>query len=224
MARSRSAVSIVAALALAAAVAGAARAEKPKLSVVAADQAKARDVVVRLDDLGSTTGWQGGQLKPSAPSSLTCAGYNPKQADLVVTGQAKSDFTLPGIEFESEVQLLRTERMVALDWQRTVTAPHVLPCLRKTLVKGLLPSQQLVSFARRPIARLGTYSMAFRAVVSLGAGASRTRVMVDFVLVAVNRTEITLITTARYSEAASVAPAEQRLAQAMVARADQRIA
>ena len=47
--------------------------------------------------------------------------------------------------------------------------------------------------------------MAFRAVVSVGSGASRTQVMVDFVLVGVNRTEITLITTAPYSEAASVA-------------------
>jgi hypothetical protein len=190
----------------------------------AADQARARAVVLQRGDLGTTSRWAGGAVKPTPPSPLSCAGFHPRQADLVMTGQAKSDFTLPGLEFESEVQLLRTDRMVSLDWQRTVEAPGVLPCLRKTLAKGLLPSQRLVSFGQIPFARLGTRSIVLRAVVEVRSGGESARVMVDFVLVGVNRTEITLITTAPVSAANTVRDAELRLARAMLARADRSIA
>jgi hypothetical protein len=218
------AVSLLVALVLAASFATAARADKPTLALNPADEAKARTIVVQRADLGSALGWTGGAVKPSPPSSLDCAGYNPKQSDIVLTGRAKTRFKLPGLEVESEVQLLRSEGMVALDWRRTVTAPAVLPCLRAALAKGLFASQKLVSFARIPFEALGAHRFAFRAVVSVPSAGSTTRVLIDFVLVAVNRTEITLITTAPYSQAASVAPLERRLAEAMVARADRRIA
>ena len=89
---------------------------------------------------------------------------------------------------------------------------------------GLLASEKLVSFTKIPFARLGAHSAAFRAVVDVSAAGSKARVMVDFVLVGVNRTEITLITTAPFSAASSVGSAELRLARAMLARADRTIA
>jgi hypothetical protein len=45
------------------------------------------------------------------------------------------------------------------------------------------------------------------------------KVMIDFALVGVDRTEITLITTAPYAAASVVGPAEQRLAQVLAGRA-----
>jgi hypothetical protein len=220
--RQAAAVALSTAVALGAATG--AWADKEKVQLNAADQAKARAIVVQRDDLGSTQGFTGGAEKPTPPSSFKCATYSPKQSDLVLTGQAKSDYKLPGLEFDSEVQLLKTEKMVTLDWQRTVDAPPVLPCLRKSLAGGLLASEKLVSFEKIPFAKLGTHSAAFRAVVDVRSGGATARLIVDFVLVGVNRTEITLITTAPFSAASSVGAAELRLAQAMLARADRTIA
>ncbi len=52
-------------------------------------------------------------------------------------------FKHPGVEFDSEAQVLQTPAMVRLDWQRTVLSPQVLPCLRSNLKKHLSASERL---------------------------------------------------------------------------------
>src|SRR5207248_3441408 len=85
----------------------------------------------------------------------------------VLVGVAESVWRQSGLEYNSEAQVLRTSEMVRLDWQRTVVAPQVLPCLRTGMSKQLPASERLVSFGRIPFPRLSTYTRAFRAVVDV---------------------------------------------------------
>jgi hypothetical protein len=204
----------LAALVLAAGVA----ADHPKLERTAADDAAARAAVVQRADLGTTATWSGGTTTPQF-SGLQCRGYTAKQSDLVVTGAAATTWKSGGLlEFDAQANVLRTAHMVALDWQRTVAAPQVVPCLRTELVRQLGNNGRVVSFGVIPFPHVARYARAYRAVVEAGSGTQAFRLMVDAVLVGRSRTEISIVTTAPLADAASVATAEQRLARRLVAR------
>jgi hypothetical protein len=186
----------------------------------AADQAAARAVVIRRADLGSSSGWTGGMRKPNIGPAPTCSNFHPKQSDLVLTGAAEADFVNSGgLEFDSEAQVLKTAGMVALDWQRTVLAPSALPCLRQHLVAGMGGGSSLVSFTRIPLPHLGIYSAAFRVVIDVKNGNATTKVMLEPILVAKGRTEITLNAIAPLAAQAVVSAAAVRLARIMAGRA-----
>src|SRR5262249_50807487 len=158
-------------------------------------------------------GWSGGIRKKAAPDTpLNCPGFDPKQGDLVLTGKAESDFANTGLQFDSEVELLRTERMVKLDWHRSIDAPTLVPRLRKEIQRTLPKGESFVSFDRLKLPKLGDESAAFRGIVSVKTGGKKVKVMIDFLLVGVGRSEITLVTTAPFAEASAVVEAEQRLA------------
>jgi hypothetical protein len=203
------------------AVVASAAADKEKVHLTTADQARARTLVLRLADLGgATTGWAGGIRQKAAPDSpLKCSGFDPKQSDLVLTGKAESDFANTGLQFDSEVELLRTEQMVKVDWQRSVDAASLVPCLREQIQRTLPKGEAFVSFGRLRFPKLGDESAAFRGVVSVKTGGKKVKVMIDFTLVGVGRSEITLVTTAPYAEASAVMAAEQRLAKVLASRA-----
>jgi len=186
---------------------------------VAADVTLAHHAVVRLADLGDPTGWTGGGLEPPAPTSFQCGSYMAKQSDLVLTGNAASKWSHSGLEFDSEAQVLRTRTMVELDWKRTITHTGVVECLRQKFASGLPAGQKLVSFVPMAFPKIAKLSAAFRGLVDVTSGATTVRVLVDVVVVAAGRVELTLITTAPYSARAPVLNAELRLAQVMAARA-----
>src|SRR4051794_27543799 len=114
----------------------AALADKEQIHLTAADQAFARATVLKKADLGTIGTWTGGSVKPDLSTALPCTSFQPKQSDLVLTGAAETKFKQPGIEFDSEAQVLREAQMVKLDWQRTVIAPGLLPCLRSVFAKS----------------------------------------------------------------------------------------
>ena len=183
----------------------------------AADQAAARAVVIRRADLGSS-GWQGGRVKPDFSGGPTCPNYHPKVSDLVITGAAKADFRRSGFEFASQVQVLKTRRMVALDWRRSVLAPGVVSCLRRTLANGLGSTAKVISFAKLPFPHLSTYSALFRGVISVQAQGQTVRVLTDIVLVGRSRTEINLTIAGPAAAKSGISAAERRLARALLAR------
>jgi len=183
----------------------------------AADQAAARAVVIRRADLGSS-GWQGGRVKPDLSGGPTCPNYHPKVSDLVITGAAKADFRRSGFEFASQVQVLKTRRMVALDWRRSVLAPGVVSCLRRTLANGLGSTAKVISFAKLPFPHLSTYSALFRGVISVQAQGQTVRVLTDIVLVGRSRTEINLTNAGPAAAKSGISAAERRLARALLAR------
>ena len=182
-----------------------------------ADQAAAAQAVLRKADLGS--GWSGGRTKPDLSSKMSCAGYEPKQSDLVLTGAAQSVYGSTGIQIQSIAQVLKTHAMVAKDWQRTVVDPRAIACLRRTLSKGLSSQERLVSFGQVAFPRLTRYSRALRAVIEVSAQGRKVRVLADFVLVGRSRTELTLSVTAPFAVHTSLSRSEVKLARRLLARA-----
>jgi hypothetical protein len=213
----RAAIAALASVLVLAASAAASGPGKQKVELNAADQAAARAVVLRRSDLGAG-GWTGGRVKPDLTSQVSCASYHPKVSDLVVTGAAESQFRGTGIVLENEVEIFRTAAMVDRDWRRSIV-PAAVPCLRRTLTKGLGTQAKVLSFGRIPFPQVGTHSAAFRGIVVVSALGQTVRVLLDIVLVGKGRTEISLDATAPAAGVRAVSSAERRLARKLAARA-----
>jgi hypothetical protein len=196
-------------------------ADKEQIHLTAADQAFARAAVLTKADLGSVGAWTGGAVKPDLGSSPPCGSFDPKQSDLVLTGAAETRYQQPGIEIDSEAQVLRATQMVKLDWQRTVIAPQLLPCLRTVLAKKVGASTKIVSIRRIAFPRVDAYTAAIRVLLDVKTGTSPVpiRAFVDVVFVGHGRTEISLTTTALLLADKTVRAAELRFARIMAARA-----
>jgi hypothetical protein len=196
--------------------AAAALAEKPKIARTPAGNAQARAVVLRRADLGK--GWSGGFKKPNFSSGLKCS-YHPKQSDLVVVGAAETTWDRPTTyEIDSEAFVMRTVSMVRRDWRRTVVAPQVLPCLRKTFREILGSSGMVISVRRVPFPHLTTYTRAFRFLATLGSGTNQERFESDFVAMGAGRNEVSLTLTAAGGKAALLRAQELRLARVLAHR------
>jgi len=189
---------------------------KQKIELNAADQTAARAVVLRRTDLGA--GWTGGRIKPDLSSQVSCPSYHPKVSDLVVTGAAASQFRGTGLALANEVEIFRTAAMVDRDWRRSIV-PAAVPCLRRTLTKGLGAQAKVLSFRRIPFPQVTTHTAAFRGIVAVSALGQTVRVLLDIVLVGKGRTEISLDATAPAAAARAVSAAERRLARTLAARA-----
>jgi hypothetical protein len=195
-----------------------AHADKERIHLTPQGQAAARAVVVTRGDLGTSTTWTGGARKPDLSSSSFCSTYRPKQSDLVLNGAARTSWRAPGLQIESSGQVLATESMVRLDWQRSVGAPQMLPCVREGLSKQLGKGMRLVSVRWARFPKIARYTAAIRAVVGAKTPTGTVRVMTDFVLLGAGRTEILFSLTARLEAQAPVREAEIRLANLLVAR------
>jgi hypothetical protein len=218
MTRSMASITAAAAVALGGATVVLAGDGKEQIRLNAADQVAARAVLIRRADLGSS-GWLGGRVKPDLSAGPTCPNYHPKRSDLVITGAAKAAFRRSGLEFDSAAEVLKTRRMVSLDWQRSVVAPDAVPCLRKTLINGLGSSAKLVSFRKLPFPRVSTYIAFFRGVIAVQAQGQTVRVLADTVVIGRSRTEITLSVAGPAAAKRAISAAERRLARVLVSRA-----
>ena len=218
MTRSTASVSAATALALVIVPVVLAGDGKPQIRFTAAGQAAARAAVLRRSDLGSSA-WQGGSVKPDLTSTVNCPSFHPKQSDLVVTGAAETAFHRSSVEFSSVAEILRTKRMVSLDWRRSVVPGAAVTCLRRTLANGLPTGARIVSFARAPFPRVGRGSTRFHGVVRIDVLGRTARLVTDIVILYRSRTEITLSATGPASAAASLLGAERRLARVLVSRA-----
>ena len=215
----RPAIAWAVALALAtASVALAGNGNREKIRFNAADQAAARAGVLRRSDLASGGGWKGGARKPDLSPADSCPNYHPKQSDLVLTGAAATRFSAGTLVFDSEAQVLRSARMVRLDWQRSVLAPGLLPCLRSMAAKSSPVNATVLSIEKLAFPRVATYTAAFRLVTDVRSSNGKLRILVDIALVGRGRTEIMLTTSAPYNARVPVKAAEIRLARILVGR------
>jgi hypothetical protein len=192
--------------------------EKPRLSFEAADVAAAKAAVLRRADLGTVAGWTGSTRKPDLSTTMSCAGYTPKQADLVVTGAAEADWHHAGLEVQSVAEVMKTRRMVALDWSRTVTSPKAFSCMREMFARSLPSGQRLVSLSKLSFPRLTQYAAAFRTVIGVSRAGQQALVVYDVVLVGKSRTELMLTVAAPAAARAGLPAAEARLAKRVLAR------
>jgi hypothetical protein len=163
---------------------------KEKVALTAAGNRQAKAEVLRRADLGK--GWSGGAKKPDLSSTMPCSWYHPKQSDLVVVGAAETTWQKSELEIDSEAEVLRTAKMVRLDWHRTVVARQVMLCLRQGFAKEIGSSGKLVSFARVAFPHLARHTRAFRAVAKVKTGGGTVLVEFDFVAVGVRANELTL--------------------------------
>ena len=104
---------------------------KQQIHLTAADNAAARGVALRKADFGGVPGWSGGTKKPDLSSSGRAARTSiPKYSDLVLTGSPRASSRTPASTSTTRCSCSKTAPMVKLDWQRSVLAPGLLPCLR----------------------------------------------------------------------------------------------
>ena len=185
-----------------------------------ADQAAARAAIVRRRDLRSKR-WTGGPIKPDLTPSPTCRNYRPKQSDLVLTGAAESNFRQSLLHsIDSGAKILRTARMVRIDWRREHLAPGVLSCQRRLLRASFGPSARVTSFVSVPFPRIAPYVAEYRGVVELPVSAGkRARFVVDFVFVSRRRSELSVGSLAPFAQRSKVAAEERRLIRIMLRRA-----
>ena len=188
--------------------------EVPKTSFNAADQAAARAAVLKGGDLGA--GWTGSVKKGTADTPEPCAGWSPRQADLVITGAAESQFSSAGVFVLSTAQVYKTARMTALDWQRTVV-DIPMRCLSKQFTDGAGADVRIVSIKRMPFPKLATYAARVRVVADY-KGDSAARLLIDAVLVGRGRTLVNIALVAPYAQRAAAEAAEARLAKIVLAR------
>ena len=205
----------IAAVLVAAGVAWATNPSKEKIAYTATGQAKAKAEVLQQLDLGQ--GWVGGSRKPDVSSALPCS-YKPKQNDLVLIGAAEADWREPGLEIDSEAQVLRTADMVRRDWRRTILAPQVVPCLRHGFQKSLSSSGKLVSFGKTSFPHVATLTQGFRAVIQVKQGSSSVPIEIDVLGLGAGRNEITLTLTGLVSVRKALHTAEIRLARRLTGR------
>lgn len=197
---------------------GAASASSPseeKIAYTAAGQAKAKAEVLRRSDLPQ--GWAGGKRKPDVSSTEPCS-YKPKQNDLVLIGAAETDWRKPGFQVLSEAQVPRTAANVRRDWQRTILAPQVIPCLRQGFGKTLGSDATLASFGRVAFPHLASLTQAFRAVFDLKSGSPSVPVEIDIVALGSWRNELTLTLTGLAAAGATLHGEEVHLAQRLAGR------
>jgi hypothetical protein len=215
----RPAIASAVALALAtASVALAGNGNREQIRFNAADQAAARAAILRRSDLASGGGWKGGARKPDLSPADSCPNYNPKQSDLVLTGAAATRFSAGTLVFDSEAQVLQSARMVRLDWQRSVLAPGLLPCLRSMAAKSSPVNATVVSIEKLAFPHVATYTAAFRLVTDVRSSNGKLRIIVDIALVGRGHTEIMLTTSAPYDARVPVKASEIRLARILVGR------
>jgi hypothetical protein len=213
---------VVAATALAFALASAALAYKPETN--RADQAFARSAVLKLSDLPTSSKWNAGPKNPPT-SQLTCPGYHPKESDLVATGSAQSYFDTPGKIVVSDVYLLKTARMVQIDWQRSFV-PGFGPCFAHALDKSFGGTYRAVSNSPLALPPLSPLFQAYRVVFTFSSGGVKGRGIHDFIALAGTRKEATLEVLTNLGPAAQQGAAQiaatqldVRLARALAARA-----
>ena len=112
----------MAVLALALAVCSAALAENYRYVRTARDNALAVSMLLKKTDFPSQLGLSGGRVTPDETASNDlCDGAQPKQSDLVVSGDAETRFSNAAagiIAIDSEIQAFKTETMARTDFAR----------------------------------------------------------------------------------------------------------
>jgi hypothetical protein len=189
---------------------------KEKIARTPAGNAEAARVVVKKGDL--PTGWSGGAAKPFLSSGLGCSNYKPKQSDLVLIGAAQTEWQKQASGILSETEVLRTPQMVKLDWQRSVTDPRVLPCLRQSFAKSAGKGGKLLSFRVVAFPHMATYTKAYRVVMDISTPVGTRAVELEALDLGAGRDEVALAVSGPVAAKASLRRLELQLARRLARR------
>jgi hypothetical protein len=140
----------------------------PKERITAADQAKARSIVVsRADFVG---GWT---RLPAAPESdEACPGFDPDNSDLTLTGQAQADFAhpdgFPKVLSSADVYVSRADASAA--WTRNVKPAAAARCVAHVFRRDVEAdggNVTIVSHGPMAFPKVAPKTAAFRVVARL---------------------------------------------------------
>lgn len=174
--------------------------EHKTVRLTKAGMAAARAPQLKESDLPPVGGWTGHPDAKGRSAETACTSLSSRQSDLVVVGDAGAEWAHAGLQVWSGAQVLETPRMVALDWQRTIGTPRFVSCLRTSAKQSEGSGWRFVSLKRLPFPKVGTRTVAYRALYDVDS--STQRLMVDVIFYGHGRTELTLTTIAPVSAAA----------------------
>jgi hypothetical protein len=208
-------------LAVAAALALVATADAREVgkSLTADGQAAARGAILTASDMGD--GWKKQRPKAKKTSSGNpCPAVKLSSAGLVTIGEAESSFKQEGVTVDSAATVLRTPRMVELDWQRGVLSSKVLRCLRASFAKASTAKVRFHAMRQVPFPAIAnSVSRAYRALFFVKTAGGAVPVYTDVVFVGRGSTEITLTVTMLATAVEAIAPNEQVWARMLASRA-----
>jgi hypothetical protein len=185
--------------------------------IVAGDQTAVNDAILKKADFGSLT-VIGGTEKIPRTSEPLCPYFDPKERDLVITGEVMNVWRNPLFEMRSNVSMFKRAGMVALDWERSYLPGTFLRCMGERMQKSLGKNGKVVSSTRIDFPKIGDRTFAIRIVMDVVSGGAKARMMMDAVWVAQGRSEVVLLTTTRYDVRQAIKPVEVRFLRLMASR------
>jgi hypothetical protein len=139
----------------------------PRKQITRADQAKARSVLLKRSDF--VAGWK--LQPPASETPVACAGYDPNESDLTVTGEASADFTYTGgfpfVSSSSEVWKSKADALAS--WTRSVK-PALGRCLAHVIQEEAKKDGgklTIVSYGRMVFPKVAPRTVAYRIVTRL---------------------------------------------------------
>jgi hypothetical protein len=182
------------------------------------DQAAAKAAVLHRADFGAVPITGGAAKVPHSDEKL-CAYFDPKESDLVVTGEAMTVWQSAAFEVRSIVSLLARPSMVALDWKRSYVPPAFVRCMREVIQKSLGTHGKVISAKRLSYPKIGDRVSGIRLVMDVKqTSGAKIRMMLDALWVAQGRSEIVLMVTVPYAVRTAVRQTEIQLARLMASR------
>ena len=113
-----------------------AAATDPTKQINPVDQRKAASIVLKQPDV-IVPGWRKVPVTtPESAANTGCPGYNPDQSDLILTGEATTNFEGGTTKVGLESNVFKTRRDALASWTRLVK-PALAPCLARTLKQGI---------------------------------------------------------------------------------------
>jgi hypothetical protein len=185
--------------------------------IVAGDQSAANDAILKKADFGQLA-VTGGTEKIPRSSEALCPYFDPKEKDLVITGEVMNVWRNSLFEMRSNVSMFKNAGMVALDWKRSYLPKTFLRCMGERLQQSLGKSGKVISSKQIAFPTIGDRTFALRVVMDVKAGGTKARMMMDAVWVAQGRSEVVLMTTTRYDLRGVVKPVEVRFLKLMASR------
>jgi hypothetical protein len=143
----------------------------PQKRFTAADKAKAASLILRKSDF--VAGWTRSAVTDEDESEFTCPNYNPDQSDLVLTGEAKVEFSRQEalLSVFSVANVYRTRREATLAWTRSAK-PALVPCAATMFEKELEASGMQATVTRKGTIAFPRYSprtVAYRFSITMSA-------------------------------------------------------
>jgi hypothetical protein len=154
----------------------------PKKRITAADQAKARSIVLKRTDFGA--GWK--KVAPAPDSDAVCPGFNPDESDLTLTGEAEAEFEhaqgFASVSSFSEVFVSKADALKS--WTRS-DKPAIARCLGYFFREAVTePGTQvkIVTAGRMAFPKLAPRTLAFKVVARVTVTANGETQTVPFTI------------------------------------------